>query len=49
LAEQIKDNAGRDLPAALAADREGDAAAARGRHERLATEARRGEKLLKNG
>ena len=49
LADRLKDSAGRDLPAALAADRDADAAAARGRHERLATTARRAEKLLKAG
>jgi hypothetical protein len=49
LAEDLKDSAGRDLPAALAADRDNDAAAARGRHERLAAAARRAEKRLKSG
>jgi hypothetical protein len=49
LAEQLKDSAGRDLPAALAADRDADAAAARGRHERLAASARRAEMVLKDG
>jgi hypothetical protein len=49
LSQRLKDGAGRDLPAALAADQAADAAAARGRHERLAATARRAEKLLKNG
>ncbi len=49
LADQLKDSAGRDLPAALAADRNNDAASARAHHERLAAAARRAEKILKNG
>ncbi|MCX5795752.1 MAG: hypothetical protein NTY77_09685 [Elusimicrobia bacterium] len=49
LADRLKDSAGRDLPAALAADRVSDAAAARARHARLAAAARRAERLLKNG
>jgi len=47
LADRLKDSAGRDLPAALAADRSGDAAAARGRHGRLAEAARRAQMLLR--
>ncbi|MDD5628185.1 MAG: hypothetical protein PHU21_03910 [Elusimicrobia bacterium] len=49
LAGRLKDSAGRDLPAAAAADRAGDAEGARVRHARLAAAARSAERLLKEG
>ena len=49
LAADLRRAESRDLPAALAAARQGDAASARGRHGRLAEQLRRAQRLLQNG